>query len=134
MVVCCTCKHGSFLHADVLALWSVALHSTRRHLGMADFRAPPHKPREAGQTSTDLGSALNAFNSNSRNVIPSQSFSCKRKCLATNARESLRETLRSSERFCLRLRALRGQSKFVFSPVLLAFYRIDGSCWVALLA
>jgi hypothetical protein len=36
-----------------------------------------------------VGGALNALNSNARNTISSQSFSCKRKCLKTSARESL---------------------------------------------
>ena len=39
------------------------------------------------------------LNANARNAIPSQSFSFKRKCLVASARESLRETLRSSEIF-----------------------------------
>ena len=38
-------------------------------------------------------------NSDARNAIPSQSCSFERTCLTTSARESLRETLRSSERF-----------------------------------
>ena len=36
-----------------------------------------------------VGGALNALNSNARNAILSQSFSRKRKCLITSARESL---------------------------------------------
>ena len=36
--------------------------------------------------------------SNARNATPSRSFSSKMKCLVTSARESRRETLRSSER------------------------------------
>ena len=50
-------------------------------------------------------------NSNARNVIPSQSFSFKRKCLTTSARESLWETLRSSERFHFALTRIRASIK-----------------------
>ena len=49
-------------------------------------------------------------NSNAPNAIPSQSCSFIRKCLITCARESPRETLRSSERFYFALlRALKRQ-------------------------
>ena len=54
-------------------------------------------------------------NSNARNAVPSQSFSFKRKCLITSARESLSETLRSSEKLTLRLRALKRQPNNVIS-------------------
>ena len=37
----------------------------------------------------ELHGGLDALNSNARNAISSQSFSCKRKCLVTDARESL---------------------------------------------
>ena len=46
-------------------------------------------------------------NSNARNAIPSQSFPFQRKCLVTSARKGLRETLRSSERFCFALARIK---------------------------
>ena len=48
---------------------------------------------------------------NAKNVIPFQSFSFNLKCHITSARESLCETLRSSERFRVALRALKRQPR-----------------------
>ena len=53
-------------------------------------------------------------NSYVRNAIPSQSSSFKRKCIVTSARESLWETLRSSERFNYALTRIKASIKHVY--------------------
>ena len=55
------------------------------------------------------------WNSNAGNVFPSQTFSFKRTCLVTSARESLWETLRSSERFCVALARVKASTKSLVS-------------------
>ena len=60
--------------------------------------------------------AVNSTRSNSsaRNAIPSRSFSFERRCLITSARESLRETPRSSKRCYFALARVKAAYVFMF--------------------